>query len=223
MTTDIVIVSAARTAVGSFNGAFATVPAHELGAAAVKAALERARCRAGLGRRGDPGPGADRRPWPEPRPPGRHQGRHSRQQDRFRHQSGLRLRPARRRARRPADSGWRRDDRRRRRPGVHVAVDARLAAAHGHQDGRREVRRHDDHRRPHRRLQQLSHGHHRRERRAPVADHPRAAGRIRGRSRRTRPRPRRRPASSRTRSSPTSSRPRRATWSSTPTNTSSMA
>ncbi|HEY8162686.1 MAG TPA: acetyl-CoA C-acetyltransferase [Methylocystis sp.] len=42
MTTDIVIVSAARTAVGSFNGAFATVPAHELGAAAVKAALERA-------------------------------------------------------------------------------------------------------------------------------------------------------------------------------------
>jgi acetyl-CoA C-acetyltransferase len=42
MTSDIVIVSAARTAVGSFNGAFATVPAHELGAAAVKAALERA-------------------------------------------------------------------------------------------------------------------------------------------------------------------------------------
>jgi hypothetical protein len=27
----IVIASAARTAVGSFNGAFATVPAHELG------------------------------------------------------------------------------------------------------------------------------------------------------------------------------------------------
>ncbi|MBB4230809.1 acetyl-CoA C-acetyltransferase [Rhizobium mongolense] len=38
----IVIASAARTAVGSFNGAFATVPAHELGAAALKAALERA-------------------------------------------------------------------------------------------------------------------------------------------------------------------------------------
>lgn len=43
MTTDIVIVSAARTAVGSFNGAFAGVPAHELGAAAVKGALERAK------------------------------------------------------------------------------------------------------------------------------------------------------------------------------------
>ncbi|HEX8045487.1 acetyl-CoA C-acetyltransferase [Rhizobium sp.] len=38
----IVIASAARTAVGSFNGAFATVPAHELGAAAIKGALERA-------------------------------------------------------------------------------------------------------------------------------------------------------------------------------------
>ncbi|MCP8938896.1 acetyl-CoA C-acetyltransferase [Alsobacter sp. SYSU M60028] len=39
---DIVIVSAARTAVGSFNGAFANVPAHDLGAVAVKAAMERA-------------------------------------------------------------------------------------------------------------------------------------------------------------------------------------
>jgi acetyl-CoA C-acetyltransferase len=42
MSTDVVIVSAARTAVGSFSGAFANTPAHELGAAAVKAALERA-------------------------------------------------------------------------------------------------------------------------------------------------------------------------------------
>ncbi len=40
--TSIVIASAARTAVGSFNGAFATVPAHELGATAIKGALERA-------------------------------------------------------------------------------------------------------------------------------------------------------------------------------------
>ena len=40
--TSIVIASAARTAVGSFNGAFATVPAHELGATVIKAALERA-------------------------------------------------------------------------------------------------------------------------------------------------------------------------------------
>ena len=38
----IVVASAARTAVGSFNGAFATIPAHELGATAIKGALERA-------------------------------------------------------------------------------------------------------------------------------------------------------------------------------------
>jgi acetyl-CoA C-acetyltransferase len=43
MANDIVIVGAARTAVGSFNGAFANTPAHELGAAAIKSALERAK------------------------------------------------------------------------------------------------------------------------------------------------------------------------------------
>src|SRR3954462_10393237 len=42
MSDDVVIVSAARTPVGSFNGAFATPPAHALGAVAIKAALERA-------------------------------------------------------------------------------------------------------------------------------------------------------------------------------------
>src|SRR4051794_3026712 len=41
MSDDVVIVSAARTPVGSFNGAFATMPAHDLGAIAIKAALER--------------------------------------------------------------------------------------------------------------------------------------------------------------------------------------
>jgi acetyl-CoA C-acetyltransferase len=45
--TDIVIASAARTAVGSFNGAFANTPAHELGAAVIRAALERARVEPG--------------------------------------------------------------------------------------------------------------------------------------------------------------------------------
>ena len=39
---DIVIVGAARTAVGAFMGGLATVPAHELGATAIAAALERA-------------------------------------------------------------------------------------------------------------------------------------------------------------------------------------
>lgn len=40
--TEIVIASAARTPVGSFNGAFATLPAHALGTVAIKAAMERA-------------------------------------------------------------------------------------------------------------------------------------------------------------------------------------
>jgi acetyl-CoA C-acetyltransferase len=40
--TEIVIASAARTPVGSFNGAFASLPAHALGTVAIKAALERA-------------------------------------------------------------------------------------------------------------------------------------------------------------------------------------
>ena len=40
--TNVVIVSAARTAVGSFNGAFASTPAHELGAAVIEAVVARA-------------------------------------------------------------------------------------------------------------------------------------------------------------------------------------
>lgn len=39
---DIVIVSAARTPVGSFNGSFSTTPAFKLGEVAIKAAIERA-------------------------------------------------------------------------------------------------------------------------------------------------------------------------------------
>jgi len=46
MSTDVVIVSAARTAVGSFSGAFSNIPAHELGAAVVKSALARAKVEA---------------------------------------------------------------------------------------------------------------------------------------------------------------------------------
>ena len=40
--TDVVIASAARTAVGSFNGAFSTTAAHELGAAVLEAVVDRA-------------------------------------------------------------------------------------------------------------------------------------------------------------------------------------
>jgi acetyl-CoA C-acetyltransferase len=47
MKDDIVIVSAARTAVGAFNGAFANLPAHELGKTAIQAAMQRAGVEAG--------------------------------------------------------------------------------------------------------------------------------------------------------------------------------
>ena len=40
--TDVVIVSAARTPVGSFNGSLSSLPAHELGLIAIQAAVERA-------------------------------------------------------------------------------------------------------------------------------------------------------------------------------------
>jgi acetyl-CoA C-acetyltransferase len=44
---DIVIVSAARTPVGSFSGALGSLPAHELGTVALKAAMERAKLEPG--------------------------------------------------------------------------------------------------------------------------------------------------------------------------------
>ncbi len=44
---EIVIASAKRTPVGSFNGAFGTTAAHELGAIAIKSALEAAKVEAG--------------------------------------------------------------------------------------------------------------------------------------------------------------------------------
>ena len=47
MAQDIVIVAAGRTAVGSFNGAFANTPAHDLGAAVIKGVMERARVEGG--------------------------------------------------------------------------------------------------------------------------------------------------------------------------------
>ncbi|MCQ0090662.1 acetyl-CoA C-acetyltransferase [Roseovarius sp. M141] len=40
--TNVVIVSAARTAVGSFNGSFANTPAHDLGAAVIESVISRA-------------------------------------------------------------------------------------------------------------------------------------------------------------------------------------
>ena len=54
-------------------------------------------------------------------------------------------------------------------------------SARRHQDGRRRDGRHHDQGRPVRRLQRLSHGHHRRECGREISDHPRRAGRLRHR------------------------------------------
>src|SRR5260221_14656614 len=45
--TDIVIAAAARTPIGSFSGALASVPAHTLGEIALRAAMERAKLEPG--------------------------------------------------------------------------------------------------------------------------------------------------------------------------------
>jgi acetyl-CoA C-acetyltransferase len=73
--TDIVIVAAARTAVGKFGGSLAKTPAPELGATVIKALLERS------GLAGEQvgevilGQVLTGRQRPEPGAPGRHQGR----------------------------------------------------------------------------------------------------------------------------------------------------
>ena len=200
MKDDVVIVSATRTPVGAFNGVFASVPAHELGKTAIKAALDRAGVEparvsevimgqiltAGQGQ--NParqasiaaGVPVETPAWGVNQLCG----------------SGLRsvaLGYQAHRQRRLRDRG-------RRRPGIHERRAALRVSAQRREDGQFRDDRYDDQGRPVGRLQRLSHGQHRRERCAAVADHPRAAGRVRGRSRRTRPRRRRRPASSRTRS-----------------------
>ena len=74
MTTDIVIVAAARTAVGKFGGSLAKIPASELGATVLKALLERAKLSGEqvseviLGRCCRPAPARTRRARPSSRP-----------------------------------------------------------------------------------------------------------------------------------------------------------
>ena len=75
MSTDIVIVAAARTAVGKFGGTLAKTPAPELGAAVIANLLERAKLVGRPDRRGHPRPGAHRRLGPEPGAPVGHQER----------------------------------------------------------------------------------------------------------------------------------------------------
>ena len=179
--TDVVITAAKRTPVGSFLGAFAATPAHELGRVAIEAALEQAGVAPEDVSRSHPRPGADRRPGPEPGPAGLDGGRRAEGGAGLGRQPGLRLGPARGRARRPGDPDRRRHHRRRRRAGEHEPLRPRPESARRHQDGRPRPGRHDDQGRPDRRLQRLSYGHHRRESGRAISGHPRRAGRLRRR------------------------------------------
>ncbi len=132
MKDDIVIVSATRTPVGAFNGVFATVPAHELGKTAIKAALDRAGVEPPrvseviMGQILTAGQGQN------PGPPGLDRGRHPGRSAGLERQSALRLGPALGRARLPGHRQRRFRDRRRRRPGIHerrTALRAICAAA----------------------------------------------------------------------------------------------
>jgi hypothetical protein len=134
---DIVIVGAARTAVGAFNGAFANTPAHDLGSAAIKDALKRAKVDAGevdeviMGqiltaaqgqnpaRQASIAPACRSKPGLGPQP-------------------AVRLGPARGGARLSGRSPTAiRQHRRRRRPGIDVAGAACAASARRVKDGRR--------------------------------------------------------------------------------------
>ena len=178
----IVVASAARTPVGSFNGAFANTPAHELGAVAIKEALERAGVDGKevdeviLGQVLTAGAG------PEPGAPG-----------------GDRRRPARRRRPPGASTSSAARACAPSRIGMQQIAtgDAKIIVAGGQES--MSMAPHCQHLRAGvkmgdfkmidtmikdgliGRLLRLPHGQHGRERRPPVAAHARRAGRVRGR------------------------------------------
>ena len=202
MNNDVVIVGAARTPVGAFNGAFGSLPAHELGKTAIAEALKRAGVEGGRvsevimgqiltaaqgqnpARQASIAAGipVESPAWGVNQLCG----------------SGLRAVALGYQAILNGDSeivvaGG--------QESMSMAPHAAVSALRP-EDGLARVRRHDDQGRAVGRVQRLPHGHHRRERRQAVPDHA-AASRTSSRSRRrTRPRPRRRPASSRMRSFP---------------------
>ena len=216
--TSTVIVAGARTPMGRFNGALASVSATELGGSPSAARWQSAGVAGGRRRLRDHGPGAAGRCRADPRPAGGGGRWHRDGRSGGHHQQGVSVRPGRDRAGRPADPRRRVQHRRRRRHGVHdpgTAPAARFAR-------RLQVRRrHDDRspraRRPARRVHRRADGAAHRDHQRPRPDHPTRAGHLRG------PLPpagRRRappPGSSRPRSSRSWSQVAAATSSSTPT------
>ena len=218
MSDDVVIVSAARTPVGSFNGAFATMPAHDLGAIAIKAALERAGIEPGRVSEVIMGQILTAA-----------QGQNPARQASI--AAGIPVESPAWGVNQLCGSGLR-----------TVALgyqallngDSEIVVAGGQESmsmaphaqylrggvkmGPTRVHRYHDQGRTVGCLQRLPHGQHRRECRQTISDHARSSRTSSPSIRRTRPRPRRRPAGSRTRSFQSRSRPARATSSSMPTN-----
>ena len=178
---DIVIVSAARTPVGSFSGALGTLSAHELGTVALRAAFERAGVEAAdvdeviLGQVLAAGEGQN---------PARQAARAAGLPDAKTAfginqvcGSGLRAVALAAQQIRTGESA------------IVAAggmesmstVAALGLSARGTEDGRRRVHRHDAEGRAVGRVPRLPHGQHGRERRQQVPDHPRAAGPVRTR------------------------------------------
>ena len=94
MSESIVIVGAARTPMGGFQGDFSSLVAHDLGGAAIKAAVERAGIAPETRRRsavrqlpdGRPGPGAGAPGGVQGRPARQRRRRHAVQDVRLRHE-----------------------------------------------------------------------------------------------------------------------------------------
>ena len=177
----IVIASAARTPVGSFNGAFAEPAGARARRGRHQGRARARRRRSRRGRRSHPRPGADGRRRARTRPARPRSLPASRGSPAWGLNqlcgSGLRAVALGMQQIATGDAK------------IIVAggqecmspVAARRASARRHEDGRLQVHRHHDQGRPVGRLQRLSHGQHGRERRPPVADHPRGAGRVRRR------------------------------------------
>ncbi len=179
--TNVVIVSAARTAVGSFTGAFANTPAHDLGAAVLDAIVTRA--------------GIDKADVSETilgQVLTAGQGQNPARQAHI--NAGLPQESAAWSINQVCGSGLRAvalaaqhiqlgdaSHRGGGRPGKHVAVPPCRASARRPEDGRPELHRFDDQGRAVGRVQRLPHGHHGRKRRHQVADFARTAGHLRRR------------------------------------------
>ena len=109
--TDIVIVAAARTAVGKFGGTLAKTPAPELGAAVIATCSSAPSCSGDQISEVILGQVLHGRHRPEPGAPGGHQGGPAAERAGDDHQQGLRLRPEGRDAGRAGDPRRRLRDR----------------------------------------------------------------------------------------------------------------